>query len=77
MKATLNFDLSDSEQRKEHLRCILSTKMANILCQIDRNGYRKVEIEDNDEFNDGVFATISHIRELMEENGIIINDLID
>jgi len=77
MKAIIKFDLNNPEEQKAHLRCLLSTKMAIVLWEIDKNGYRKSEREDNDEFNDGVFATISHFRGLMEDNGININELID
>lgn len=82
MKAILEFDLNDHDDRRAHLRCVKSTDMAIVLFEILNNLRKKVEFEvENFEADstpsDGVYATFRRIHELCEENGIIIDDLID
>jgi len=47
MKATLEFDLNDPEQAKEHLRCIKSSDMA---CALFRLIYNNKHLETKEEF---------------------------
>lgn len=82
MKAILEFDLNDHDDRRAHLRCVKSTDMAIVLFEILNNLRNKVEFEvgsfeaDSDPL-DGVYATFRRIHELCEETGIVIDDLID
>lgn len=45
MKAKLEFDLSEPEERMEHLRCLKSLDMASTLFQIQYNCKRAIESE--------------------------------
>jgi hypothetical protein len=81
MKATLEFDLDDLDDRMAHLRCVKSTDMAIVLWQIVTNLEKSVQYEvegfeaDSDP-SDGVYAAFRRIRELMDEKGINVDDLI-
>ena len=75
MKATLKFNLLDPEEQKAHLRCILSTKMANVLWEMHNNAYEKLEIDGDSAYNQGVLDTLEKVRNHLEEDGIYINDL--
>ena len=77
MKATLKFNLLDPDEQKEHLRCILSTKMANVLWEMHNNAFRKLENDGDSAYNQGVLDTLEMMLDLMEEDGIYINELID
>jgi hypothetical protein len=82
MKATLEFDLDDLDDRMAHLRCVKSTDMASVLWQIVTNLEKSVQYEvegfeaDSDP-SDGVYAAFRRIRELMDDHGIVIDDLIN
>jgi hypothetical protein len=58
--ATLTFDLSDSDERMEHLRCVKSTDMALVLWQLSSNGN----------------CNRKRLNELMREHNIKIDELI-
>lgn len=81
-KAHLKFDLSNVEDRQEYLRCVRSLDMALVLWEFLRNSRKKIEhkLENSckatDAF-DGVEACFERFRELIEEHGIIVDDLID
>lgn len=75
MKTTLKFDLLDPEEQKAHMRCILSTKMANVLWEMQNNAYKKLEDDGESAYNQGVLDTLVHLRDLMEDEGININEL--
>jgi hypothetical protein len=77
MKAILKFNLLDHDEQKLHLRCVLSTKMAFVLWEINNNGYKKLENDGESAYNQGILDTLDYLRDLMEEDGIYINDLID
>jgi len=77
MKATIKFDLNNPEEQKAHLRCLLSSKMAQVLWQINNNGYKKLKGDDDEIYNIAILDAIEYFRDLMEENGININELID
>jgi hypothetical protein len=54
MKATLEFDLDDFDDRTEHLRCVKATNMALMLCGIKEKIRSKLKYDDNlseDEFH--------------------------
>jgi hypothetical protein len=81
MKATLEFDLDNLDDRMAHLRCVKSTDMAIVLWEIVTNLEKRVRFEvenfeaDSDP-SDGVYASFRRIRELLDENGIVVDDLI-
>jgi len=77
MKATIKFDLSNEDERMAHLRCLKSTEMALILWEIDHNFYRHLEFDGDSAYNQGVLDTIERIRNHLEEDGIIIDNLIN
>jgi len=77
MKGKLKFDLNDHDERQKHMRCILSTNMAIVLWEININGYKKLENDGESAYNQGVLDTLEMMRDLMEEYGININELID
>ena len=58
--ATLTFDLSDSDERMEHLRCVKSTDMALVLWQLSSNGN----------------CNRKRLNQLMQEYNIKIDELI-
>ena len=81
MKATLEFDLDDLDDKMAHLRCVKSLDMAIVLWEIVTNLEKKVQYEvesfeaDSDP-SDGVYAAFRRIRELMNDRGIDVDDLI-
>lgn len=81
MKAKLEFDLDDIDDRMEHLRCVKSTDMAIVLFEITHNLKRKLEYrfeaqpQERDEF-DGLEEAFSEIHKLLEDNNINIDELI-
>lgn len=77
MKGVLKFDLTDDKDRHRHMQCLLSAKMAIVLWEVSHNLFRNLEKDNAEEHNEAVLKTISHIDQLMEQNGININELID
>ena len=77
MKGVLEFNLTDPDEQKMHLRCLLSTKMAFVLWEMHNNSYKKLENDGDSAYNQGVLDILEMMRDLMEEDGIYINDLID
>lgn len=81
MKAVLEFDLNDPDDRMAHLRAIKSLDMTIALFEIQANLKKRCErIAESKEGNldvyDGIELVFQHISELMYDNGIIIDDLI-
>jgi hypothetical protein len=81
MKAIIEYDLNDPDERMAHLRAVKSTDMAIVLFDILYNLEKKVQhevesFEADSDPSDGVYATFRNIRELCYERGIIIDDLI-
>jgi hypothetical protein len=81
MKAILEFNLDEPEDRMAHLRCIKSEDMASVLFQILSNLEQKVKFElesleaDSDQF-DGAYVVFRNIHELCNRRGIDIDELI-
>ena len=80
MKAILEFDLNDPDDRMEHLRCVKATDMALVLWEITYNQKKGAErmidagaLKTSDEVIDYIFAQIA---DDMYNRGIIIDDLI-
>lgn len=82
MKATLEFDLNNPDDRMNHLRSVKSLDMACVLFEITHNLKRKLENrfeaqpQERDEF-DGLDEVFKEVNNLMSEHGIIMEDLIN
>jgi hypothetical protein len=81
MKATLEFDLDNPDDRMAHMRAVKSLDMAIVLFELQTNLKKKCEYiaeaqEADSDIHDGVYLVFQQISELMYENGIIIDDLI-
>lgn len=83
-KAILEFDLTDSDDRMEHLRAVKSTDMALFIWQLVYNTKKEVlrELEacdldgSADHDYDLVDTIFQKIYDLINEHGIKIDDLI-
>lgn len=80
MKATLEYNLSDPEQKMAHLRAVKSTEMAIVLFDLLHNvkksiGYKHEDV--SEDFMEGVEAVMEYIREVCEDNNINIDELIN
>lgn len=83
-KAILEFDLTDGDDRMEHLRAIKSTDMALMIWQLVYNTKKDIVRElEAEEFKGGVDhdydlldKVFEKINDLMEEYNIAIDDLI-
>jgi len=73
MKAILEFNLDEPEDRMAHLRCVKSTDMAIVLFEIIYNFRKEIENIDTDEKLDLFYDKLNAI---MEEQGINIDELI-
>lgn len=82
MKAILEFDLDNPDDKRAHFRCVKSMDMACALFDITRNlkGILQQRFENQpqkrDEF-DGLDETFREIQSYMEEFSINIEELID
>ena len=83
MKAKLQYDLNDFDDRMSHLRAVKSMDMASALFDITRNLRKKIQnrYEDidnthNDVF-DGIDAVFDEIYNILEDNSIDIDELIN
>lgn len=89
MKAKLEFDLADPDDKMEHMRCIKSLDMALALWEIQVGNFRKEIMRELDAMDardpgclnkktmeDGVELVIERLRELLEEHNINSEDLI-
>jgi len=74
MKATLEFNLDEPEDRMAHLRCIKSTDMAIVLFDIIYNLRKEIENIDTDEKLNLFYDKLNAI---IEEQGINIDELIN
>lgn len=69
MRAKLEFDLDNPEEKKEHFRCVKSSDMACALFEIQMNLKKR-----SGENSDIIFEEISKI---MDEYNLNIEELID
>ena len=67
MKATLEFNLDDTEDAMAHLRCVRSLNMAMMLWEIKVNMARQLEHYAESGGEDLLGFTISYIQELFEQ----------
>jgi hypothetical protein len=78
MKAKLEFDLDDFDDKMAHNRCVKATDMALVLWEIMTNSYRGLTngYDEEDGYHKGVDAVYEKLRELMEEHDINPHNLI-
>jgi hypothetical protein len=78
MKAKLEFDLDDFDDRMAHLRCVKSTDMAIVLSEMTSNARKRITMGSDygDEYYKGVDDVFNKLRELMEENNLDMDELI-
>jgi hypothetical protein len=78
-KATLTFDLKDSDDRMEFERMMKAKDMAMMLWEIDMNGYRKfTKYNDRQEaaYQEGIEEVFEYFRALLSHHEIYIEQLI-
>jgi hypothetical protein len=78
MKAKLEFDLDDFDDRMAHMRCVKSTHMAIVLSEMTSNARKRITMgsEYGEEYYKGVDDVFNKLRELMEENNLDMDELI-
>lgn len=79
MKAILEFDLNDSDDTMAHLRCVKSEDMALAIFQITSNTKKSIQWEVKDKnmsSDEAVDLVFERIGEILDQKGIIIDDLI-
>jgi hypothetical protein len=78
MKAKLEFDLDDVDDRMAHLRCVKSTDMALVLWEMSLNMRKRVTsgYDEKDDFYRGVDAVFERYNELMQEHNLDPEELI-
>ena len=79
MKAKLTFDLSDFDDKLEHLRCVKATDIVLLLWELTHNSLKEIlNKKDNcEKYQEGVEAVFEKIYSLLEEHDININNLIN
>ena len=78
-KATLTFDLNDSNDRVEFNRITKARDMAMLLWEIEMNGYRKfTKYNERQEgaYQEGIEEVFEYIRGLLKEHQIDVEQLI-
>jgi hypothetical protein len=77
MKATLEFNLDDFDDKMAHLRCVKSLDLALTIWQIKREIRDKLKYNDNSEQQNEVYESINQmINERLEDNNIILDEII-
>ena len=74
MKAILEFNLDEYEDRKAHLRCIKSTDMALVLFEVIYNFRKRIENESGVAKLDLFYDKLNS---LLDEHNINIDELIE
>jgi hypothetical protein len=73
MKAILEFDLGEQEDKMDHLRCVKSTDMALFIWELEKNFWRKWKHDETD-FNLDNYKEALY--DLMQEHNINVDELI-
>ena len=80
MKAILEFDLNDQDDRMSHLRCVKSTSMAIALWEITHNTKKglewSMEGKELDKY-DALELVFDKIYEILNEHDVSIDELMD
>jgi hypothetical protein len=74
MKAILEFDLDNPEDRKEHMRCMKSSDMASFIWELKHNFWRKWKHDDSD-FNLDNYKDA--LWDLLQDYNVNIDELTD
>jgi len=74
MKAILEFDLDNIEDKMDHLRCVHATDMAGFIWELKHNFWRKWKHNESDFTLDNYKEALC---DLMNEHNIDIDNLID
>lgn len=82
MKAKLEFNLNDAEDRIAHLRAVKSLDMALALWEIQHNLKKKCEhlidsMDSNADVYDGLYVAFDAIFELLDEHDIDTEKLVE
>lgn len=78
-KAVLKYDLSDPDDRIEHLRAVKATDMALVIWDFVYNMRKRVEdeIEERDlNAHSSLDVIMDNLNDSLAEHGIIIDDLV-
>jgi hypothetical protein len=77
MKATLEFNLSDQEDRRHHLRCVESEKLVSFIGNFE--AYLRAEYKYNEELTSDQIAIVEKIRDrfyqAIQEYGLDLDEL--
>jgi hypothetical protein len=81
MKATLEFDLDDMDDKQSHMRAIKSLEMSIVLFEIQNNLRKKCGrildgMDDNLDKHDALNVVFSEIFKVLEEHNINTDELI-
>jgi hypothetical protein len=78
MKAKLEFDLDDMDDKMAHNRCVKATDMALVLWELTTNSYRGLTngYDEENDYHKGVDAVYEKLKELLEEHDINPHNLI-
>jgi len=78
MKARLEFDLDDFDDKIAHERCIKSLDMALVIWDLTHNTHRGLTngFDEDDSYHRGVDAVFSKLEELLNEYNVNIDKLI-
>jgi hypothetical protein len=74
MKATITFNLDDTEDRMAHMRCVNSLNMALFIWELKHNFWRKWKHDETD-FNLDSYKEA--LAELLEEHNVNIETLLE
>ena len=78
-KAILKYDLSDPDDRLEHLRAIKATDMALVIWELVNNTRKRIEYDIDKHDLDGyavLDGIMTEISDRLDEHGIVIDDLV-
>jgi hypothetical protein len=77
MKATLEFNLDDFDDKMAHLRCVKSLNLALTIWEIKREIRDKLKYHDNSELQNEIYESFNEmINERLEDNNIILDEII-
>jgi hypothetical protein len=81
MKATLEFDMDDIDDRVSHMRAVKSLDMAAVLFEIQHNLRKKCsrildDMDDNLDKHDSLNVIFTEIFKIIEEHNINTDELI-
>lgn len=76
MKAKLIFDLEDSNDRLEHLRCVKALDMSLVLWDMLYNTKKELLYDCSEEFEKGVEAVYDKLYQFLEEHSVNVDELV-